>query len=65
MLIAVGARVTATDDALNKDTMMAEERRRTARTIDAYLEKNRGIDVTRTHRRRGAPYHVSWRAFTP
>ena len=49
-LIAAGARVTALADSMGADAAQAEERRRQARTIDAYLTKSRGIDTTKTQR---------------
>jgi len=53
-LIAAGARVTALDDSSSADAAQAEERRRQQRTIDAFLQKNRGIDTTKTMAKKGA-----------
>lgn len=48
-LISVGARVTsAGNNAQSAEAAAQEERKRAARTIDAFLSKSRGIDTTRT-----------------
>lgn len=46
-LIAAGARVTAVGGGQSAEAALAEERRRMQRTIDVFLEKNRGIDTTK------------------
>ena len=52
-LIAAGARVTALNDSSSADAAQAEERRRQARTIDAFLQKSRGIDTTKSTVKKG------------
>lgn len=47
-LIAAGARVTAVTGGQSNEAALADERRRTARTIEVFLEKNRGIDTSKT-----------------
>jgi hypothetical protein len=47
-LIAAGARVTAVGGGQSAEAVLADERKRMARTIDVFLEKNRGIDTTKT-----------------
>ena len=47
-LIAVGARVTSAGNAQSAEAAAAEERRRHARTIDTFLQKQRGIDTSKT-----------------
>ena len=47
-LIAVGARVTSAGNAQSAEAAAAEERRRHARTINTFLEKQRGIDTSKT-----------------
>lgn len=53
-LIAAGARVTSAGDSSTAEAAAAEERRRHARTIDAFLNKQRGIDVKKTTRPQGS-----------
>ena len=47
-LISVGARVTSAGNAQSAEAAAAEERRRHARTINTFLEKQRGIDTSKT-----------------
>ena len=47
-LISVGARVTSAGNAQSAEAAAAEERRRHARTIDTFLQKQRGIDTSKT-----------------
>ena len=56
-LIAAGARVTAMDDSSSADAAQAEERRRQARTIEAFLQKSRGIDTTKSTASKGGGAH--------
>ena len=50
VLIAVGARVTSTDQSESAESVLAEERKRNARTIDTYLQKHLGIDTAKVQR---------------
>jgi len=50
LLIAHGARVKPMDGAGGADAQAADERRRAARTVEVYLQKDLGIEVKRTYR---------------
>lgn len=53
LLISVGARTKPAAGAGGADAQAADERRRAARTIEVYLQKERGIEVKRTVRQKG------------
>ena len=48
LALAAGARVTPVGGGQSADAAKAEERRRMARTIDAYLQKSKGIDTAKS-----------------